>query len=132
MLPFFETARRENPHSMVTDCAQCKASQPRLVRQSLGCCYEPPAPKGIPVVAWSHPGYRELPEERDEPMCPVYTTKLPEVIEIARARTHWEKGALVSFCGGEQPSEHLLVGIEILDGAVHELRAWEAKERSKE
>lgn len=56
--------------------------------------------------------------------CPGYTTNLPEVIEIARARVHWkEGGGLRDFCD-ETPSEALRQGVEILEGASNECQRW--------
>jgi hypothetical protein len=56
-------------------------------------------------------------------VCAGYVCKLPEAIEIMRARTHWEKGQLEAFCGG-MPEEQVLVGIEILDNQYHAMQRW--------
>ena len=80
------------------------------------------------MIPWSHASVKELAD--GEPMCAGYTCRLPEVLEIARARMHWEKGAIVSFCRGQEPSEQLLVGIELLEHAVSDLRAWEQEQKS--
>lgn len=73
-----------------------------------------------------HPGYAdEVPSA-----CPGYTTKLPEVAEINRARLHWSKGALREFCGGK-PSELLLRGIEILEGSANEANCWRPPDGDK-
>jgi hypothetical protein len=84
------------------------------IRQFLGCGYAPPPKAGTPVDPWSAPrGDRAT-------VCPGYTTKLPEVIEAARARFHWEKGALGMFCEGELPTELLMRSIEILASASND------------
>jgi hypothetical protein len=102
---------------------------PRDARQLLGCGYEPPAPKGVVVDTWKPPGgpvgfdvgapseehpYGELAPRT----CAGYTTRLPEVIEAARARLHWSKGQLEAFCGG-LPTEELVVAIEYVEGAYN-------------
>ena len=61
--------------------------------------------------------------EIDPTVCPGYTTSLPEVIEGARARLHWSKGALTSFCNGNA-RESVLMAIEILEGASNECQTW--------
>lgn len=72
------------------------------------------------VRPWSGLGYRgDMPT-----VCPGYSTSLPEVIEIARARAHWAKGQLEAFCGGEPPTNDLMMGIEILDGAIASVLDW--------
>jgi hypothetical protein len=132
MLPWFESARRDPDSLGIADCQSCKKSSNQVTRQAIGCGYEPPAPPGIPVRPWDHTGRKPSPGELDErgrqhlQICPGYVCRLPEVIETARARLHWEKGELVSFCGGAQPSDRLIDAIEILDGAVAEFRYWDA------
>lgn len=56
--------------------------------------------------------------------CPGYTTKLPEVIEIARLRVHAKEGTLSLFMHGAEPTDVAVVGIEILAGATNEAQAW--------
>lgn len=81
-------------------------------------------------MAWDHEG-RDTKHDGEEKLCAGYVCRLPEVIEAARARMHWEKGALVSFCGGQQPSDHLLEAIEIFNHSVAELHHWQMTERNK-
>lgn len=100
-------------------------------RQGIACGYEPRVPHGMPASpaamnsAWTGPrsddGKYHLPT-----VCPGYTTSLPAVQEIALARMHWGKGGLRDFCVG-QPSDHMLRGIEILEGADREREAWVSK-----
>lgn len=102
--------------STLNDCDACMKSCPRHTRQLLGCGYETPV-EG--VIAWTGEGY-------DGPApstCIGYTRKLPEVIEVARARRHWDKGELRSFTEGEQPSRALVMAIEIMDSAANEVTA---------
>lgn len=85
---------------------------------TIGCGYEPAfegaTPWQPPMPPFVRLGYKhEAPK-----ICAAYTTRLPEVQEVARAHMHWEKGALQLFCGGEIPGETLLALIEILDSEV--------------
>jgi hypothetical protein len=104
---------------LLTDCARCRRSTTRLVRQSMGCGYEPPAPRGLPAVAWQHPG-----DDGDElTTCPGYTCNLPEVIHASRARLHWSKGQLEAFTGGP-PRAELLLALEVLEVATNRAQDW--------
>ena len=92
----------------------------RLTRQVMGCGYEPPpADARMPVIPWSHAGYRGDPPTT----CPGYTASLPDVIEAARAR-FW-KHDLRAFTGGEQPSAALLGAIEVLEAESNNVRDHE-------
>ena len=90
------------------------------MRQLIGCGYEPAVPQAKP---WQPPqtrlGYRHRPLPT---VCAGYSTRLPEVTEIARAHTHWSKGSLDAFCG--EPSEFLLLGIEILEGEMAQVQTY--------
>jgi hypothetical protein len=110
--------------SLLTDCDRCRRSTTRLVRQSMGCGYEPPPPKRLPVAAWHHEG-----DPRREPptTCPGYTCNLPEVVYVSRARFHWTKGQLAAFLGGEPASEALLLAIELLEIEANRARDWDHK-----
>lgn len=91
------------------------------VRQYMGCGYEPQAAYARP---WMHRGYTD----ETPTTCPGYTTKLPEVIEINRARLHWKQGELRDHCGGE-PTEQIYRGIEILEGAANETMCWRPEDK---
>lgn len=106
------------------DCDKCMESNSQIERQGLGCGWEPAPLVQIGVRPWVHPGYTDtLPT-----VCPGYTTKLPEVVEINRARLHWSKGSIREFCAGE-PTDNILRGIEILEGAVNEANCWRPEEK---
>jgi hypothetical protein len=96
---------------------------PRQVRDEWGCGYLPLAERARPQI-WSHEGYRGP----KPTTCVGYTTKLPEVIEVARARLHWGKGSLSVFTGGEPPSEPLIIGIETLEIEQGKADSWELAE----
>ena len=84
----------------------------------MGCGYEPPLMGSLAFAKQVHIP-RGWKHDRPE-TCPGYTTKLPEVIETAYARLHWSKGALGVALRGEQPHEHLLDAIVLLEGASNE------------
>lgn len=96
---------------------------PRNARISLGCGYEPP---GADVHVWEPPSLDAksgVGFAGDElKTCPGYTTDLPDVFEVLRARAHWTKGQLALF--DKSPHEHLLAGIEILDANVAQFERW--------
>jgi hypothetical protein len=74
-------------------------------------------------MVWS-PAGMDFDWKGDPVACPGYTTNLPEVIEIARARVHAKEfGGLRDFCD-ETPSEALKQGVEILEGANNECQRW--------
>lgn len=85
-------------------------------RQFFACGYEAPVPG---VVGWAPPharlGFAGMTRDDYEPStCPGYTTRLPVVVEVTRAR-HWSsKGDLRSFTGGPPP-EMLVDAVEVLD-----------------
>lgn len=117
----------------LSDCAGCMAANSREIRQSMGCGFEPP----IEIVErWEPEGREPRPGELDEdgrelvPTCPGYVCKLPDVLEVARARVHWQKNAaaFTAVCGGE-PTDQLLHAIEVLEGAHNDMehRLFELK-----
>ena len=93
-------------------------------RQMIGCGYLPPVADHVRLSVWQPTpfspkiGYRGP----DATTCPGYTCALPEVIEVVRARTHWTKGQLVVFA--RDPSEQLVMAIEILDAEVNAYERW--------
>lgn len=90
-------------------------------RQQLGCGWDPPL-VNIKPTPWT-PQNLSAEWKGDVDVCPGYTTKLPEVIEIARAHLYFSKGDLGAFCD-ESPSDRLREGVEILEGASNECQAW--------
>lgn len=90
------------------------------IRKTWGCGFEPAATGNLaPFVRVPVPiGCDVKPTT-----CPGYTTRLPEVIETARARLHWSKGSLDQFVRG-WATEHLIGAIEILEGSSNEVQAW--------
>jgi hypothetical protein len=88
------------------------------VRQAMGCAYE-----SIPVELRRPIGV-PLGCEVVATTCPGYTTKLPEVIEVARARLHWSKGGPAGIGIADWADSPLCAAIEVLEGASNEVQAW--------
>ena len=102
-------------------------------RQLLGCGWLPlPAENLLRFRRVPSPGgYKgvtrtlESGAVTDEPeTCPGYTTSLPEVIEIARARLHWKQGGPAALGVAEWSEHPLTVGVEILEGASNAAERW--------
>lgn len=104
---------------LLSDCTQCRARLSPEQRVSIGCGYEPPSPG---AATWSHRS------GRSSDVCAGYLVRLPEAVEVARARLHWTHGELRSFTRGE-PSEKLVESIEVLDGEIHDVEAYVMKEK---
>lgn len=116
-LPWLQEAMQRHPGGvLISDCDECKENMNREARQSLGCGWEPVDPR-IPVVPWTHQsGKMPTPV-----VCAGYAVRLPEVIEIARAR-FW-KDSLWDLCDGE-PHDVVIEGIERLESTVNEMQHW--------
>jgi hypothetical protein len=136
MLPWYEHARREPNPPAISDCAKCLQNTPRLQRQSLGCGFEPAPPRNIPVRPWDHKGRAPGHDERDEHgvetllVCPAYVCRLPQVIEVARAHTHWAKGAMSIEWLTEH--ERTAEALEILEGSHGALQSWAMKPKDQQ
>jgi len=101
----------------LSDCEKCMQANPKIQRQQMGCGYESAIDADF---VWMPEGMRLRPGETMK-HCAGYTCRLPEVIEIARARVHWDKGSIESFCDG-RPTDAMLLGIEVLDASANELQ----------
>lgn len=93
---------------------------PRQSRQYLACAYEP---RVEGARAWQHQGY----EGPDSETCPGYTTKLPEVREVAEARFYLHKGSL-SLLVRDELSDSLRDGIAILETEDNSVMSWIANQ----
>jgi hypothetical protein len=104
--------------------------QSKQTRQAMGCGYEVPARELAPQP-WS-PSSMSRTWRGDVTVCPGYSTSLPDVLEVCRARVHWEKNAAAfeAFCEGD-PTEQMLAAVEILEGSVNEVTAWVSTPRSE-
>jgi len=97
-------------------------------RQLLGCAYERRTKHATP---WSPLSINPKWVGDAPTVCVGYSVALPDVTEAVRARAHWSNGELAAFCGG-QPTEHMLVAVEILEGshnAVESFKIEEAREQ---
>lgn len=116
--------------SPIVDCENCLNTQDRQTRQGLRCAYEAPVEWGR---AWEPPsgkaGFRTNAKLPLVDICPGYTTSLPVVNEVARAHRHWSKGSLGAFA--KEPTEALLMGIEVFDSEVNNCQSYEMTPESE-
>jgi hypothetical protein len=114
-LPWLQRQLREDRSTVeyLTDCEKCMRDTPQEIRQALGCGWESRS-ELVNIAPWRHRG-----DSGAYTTCPGYTTKLPEVGEIAAARLH---ARLNLF--RDNPSELLLQGITILEAADSEATNW--------
>ncbi|HEY1813018.1 MAG TPA: hypothetical protein VGG74_11795 [Kofleriaceae bacterium] len=97
-----------------------------MTRRSMGCGFLPPLEARLP--SWRP---RAFPDESGAgDVCAGYLVRLPEVIEAARAYTHWSNGELAAFCGS-LPPELLVISIEIIAGSIAELNVATMKPASQ-
>jgi hypothetical protein len=62
-------------------------------------------------------------------ICPGYTTELPDVVDVARAYLHWDKGQLGIATGDVDLPAALLDGIELLSSAYSAHQAAKIEEQ---
>lgn len=108
VLPWFQDAVRRNKaeQEVFLDCERCMNDNPEFLRRSMGCGYLPGAVRAGP----GPDGF-----EGELTTCVGYTTKLPEVIEVSRARLWFEKGQVREWCEGEAPTLPLRFCIEEME-----------------
>lgn len=104
----------------ISNCAKCREKLSPEVRAFMSCGYEPETEQRS---AWSHRSGKASPTT-----CAGYLVNLPEVIEAARARSHWKHGSLRDFCAG-QPSENIMQAVEIVDGEASEVESFVMTEK---
>jgi hypothetical protein len=105
-----------NPEWRLADCKACMQSTPRLQRQALGCGFEPrPRSELVPITPWQPPPGKVGYHGPRPTVCAGFSTKLPEVAEVALARRHWKQNSLPLFLEGEQAHEVLLEAVIVLD-----------------
>lgn len=114
---------------LVSKCETCMETRTAEQRQLLGCGYLPPPEesKRAYVRPWAGLGYKD----KQPTVCPGYTTSLPETIEAARARLHWEKGGPAAIGVTDWEADPLTQGIEILSSQMGEFQMWIATPSSK-
>jgi hypothetical protein len=124
LLPWFQEAARRDPTiGTRTNCEKCMRANNQIVRQGMGCGFEPAPPTSVPVMPWQPPmGSKGYQGDRPK-ICAGYTTSLPEVVEASLAHAHWRHGQLAVFCGGA-PTEDLMQAVLILEGAYNAVDLW--------
>jgi hypothetical protein len=97
---------------------------PEDIRQTMGCAFAPiPSASLAPYVSIAAPDGCPIALTT----CPGFTTRLPEVIESARARLHWSKGGPLSIGIRDWSGSALALGIELLEGTSNECQVWIAE-----
>ena len=94
----------------------------------MGCGYEPHMDD--PPHTWAHRGMSFAPQH-----CPMYTTSLPEVHDVALAVGSCGQGGLVSLpvlCGGACPPRTLTTGCQVLMAAQSEQLSWKTDPKNKD
>jgi hypothetical protein len=94
------------------------------IRRSMGCGYLPDAN----ATGLGKPDGYKGPEPS---VCMGYTTKLPEVAEVSRARLWWDKAQLALWCRGGEPTEPLMLCVEELVIQIAGVEANAMDEASK-
>lgn len=134
LLPWLELAARESKETVahLRDCKTCMKERSVESRQMMGCGYEKPSPFAAP---WSHTAFkRPADADPDRPyptVCAGYTTKLPEVVEAARAHFHSERETFSSLVG-KRATPHLMTCIELMASEVNAVQAWSMRDKTKE
>jgi hypothetical protein len=101
---------------------------PDSTRQQMRCGYLPVV-EG--AVAWCHSGIERPKSDTPFPsVCPGFSTRLPEVVEISRLRAHWHNGALRDACEGP-PTRLVLGGLELLESECNARDSWKMTPVSK-
>jgi hypothetical protein len=120
LLPWFQEALRTEPdqHRDIADCSKCMETTDVHSRRALGCGWEPALDGAEPAT---------LKSNVEVTVCPGYSCKLPEVVEVASAYAHWEKGTLSARLDGAEPTPQLLDGLVVLQGAIAELNEHRMK-----
>ena len=133
LLPWLELAARESKETVahLRDCKTCMNQRSVESRQQMGCGYEKPSPFASP---WVHTAFKRPadadPEKPYPTVCAGYTTKLPEVIEVARAHFHSERETFVSLIG-KRATPHLMTGIELMASEVNAVQTWSMRPKEQ-
>lgn len=93
-------------------------------RTYLGCGFEPRLERDTPYIPRGF--------EHRVTVCPGYSSRLPEVVEVSRAYVHAaEWGTLRDRFDGLDPTGELLDGLEHLRGSVKALETYIAKPKDQ-
>ena len=106
------------------DCSRCLESVPEIGRARWNCGLMAPADR-------LGPGFPTPPGAGvSSDICPGYLITLPQVVETARARLHWERGCLSDRYEGEPLTGLLFDCLEILQAAIGDLESRAMNEAS--
>ena len=107
------------------DCTTCEKDLPAKVRARWNCGL-------LSIRKRVGPGFPSPPSfGGDTEICPGYLIAMPQVIEVARARVHWQHGLLKERYEGEELTGLVLDGLELLEGYVSEMELQADSERNK-
>lgn len=112
---------------MLPTCDECMSSNSVAMRQSMGCGFE--APIEQPSDVWAHKGM-----DFESKHCPVYTTALPEVHDVALAVGSCGESGLVTLpvlCGGANPPRALIAGCQLLKASAAAQVSWKTDPKNK-
>lgn len=109
-----------------------------VVRQHMGCGYEPTDPS-IPVIAWDGQSLGRVPQsdEYDEngkylhPVCAGYVCGLPEVIEATHAHFFLTRGGLLQWTDGAPPTAAIKQAVVELESEQGRVVEWCSKNPQK-
>lgn len=121
--PWLFWKQRDQPGTVshLLDCGSCKKTYALQSRQLMGCGWEP-------AIAGARPWWpSDLSGEPD--VCIGYARRLPEVVEVSRAFTHWKHGTVREFFDNAPITGPLLQGLEELSASVNELEGFIARPR---
>jgi hypothetical protein len=111
--------------SAYLNCSTCERDLPAKVRAGWNCGL-------LAVTKRVGPGFPSPASfGSDTEICPGYLISLPQVIEVARARVHWQKGLLKERYEGEELTGLVFDGLELLEGYISELELQVSTEGSK-
>lgn len=127
LLSWIHEAENRDSWGVPSSCEKCMETIDKQTRQTWKCAYEDAAPVSLrPYVKAPIP----LGSDVEPTVCPGYSTRLHEVVEVHRGRLHWSKGSLDQFCRG-YATEQFLIAIEICEGAINETQSWVMKNPQK-
>jgi hypothetical protein len=106
-LPWLQAARDEPGQHELLNCMTCRKNNDPNLRRAMGCGWLPPSATPAGFV-WSGPG-----GHLDLATCPGYTTRLPDVLDVAGAYWWADRGALAERVGRRPPAA-LVRGIDAL------------------
>jgi hypothetical protein len=112
---------KQTDHDLPGDFLDCDTCTDALTRRCFGCGW-------LPESEWLA-GDRPFPEAS---VCPGYSTRLPEVIEAARALSWQKRGGLLPLYGNRRLPDVAADAMDILEGARNEAEAAHYREMRQE